>query len=85
MPARKYRNFASLVVVIALLVFGSLIFSRHLQVASQTQAPANPPAAPPAQLRHPRASFRPARSSSRPKRPPRLFPSPANISMSPLL
>jgi hypothetical protein len=48
MPARKYRNFASLVVVIALLVFGSLIFSRHLQVASQTQAPANPPAAPPA-------------------------------------
>ncbi|MBZ5524155.1 MAG: putative glycoside hydrolase [Acidobacteriia bacterium] len=51
MPARKYRSFASIAVVVALLVFGSLIFSRHAQVASQTQtlapvATVSAPAAP---------------------------------------
>src|SRR6266849_2178669 len=45
MPARKYRRITSIAIVITLLVFGSLIFSRHAQVASQTPAPNSPPAA----------------------------------------
>jgi hypothetical protein len=44
MPARKYRTIVSITVVIALLIFGSLIFSRHAQVASQTPAPNSVPA-----------------------------------------
>src|SRR5258708_316776 len=44
MPASKYRSITSIAVVIAPLVFGSLIFSRHAQVASQTPAPSSVPA-----------------------------------------
>jgi hypothetical protein len=40
MPASRFRTFISVVVIIAFLIFGSLIFSRHAQLASQTQPPA---------------------------------------------
>ena len=46
MSALKFRAIISVIVVTALLVFGSMIFSRHAQLASQTKpvAPAPQPA-----------------------------------------